>query len=503
MMSTALALATAWTASAHAAKDIVIGVHEDFTTMDPHMSNDTLSMSAQRLMMPGLFGFDENMKVIPVLADGYDASDDAKVFTIRLRKGVKFHDGTDFNAAAVKATFDRVSNPDNKLRRYTLFSNIAKTDVIDDTTVRMQLKQPFASMINVLAHPSAAIISPANLEKFGKDISQNPVGAGPYKFVTWKQGDHLRVEKNPNYYKPGLPKVDSITLRPTPENATRVAMLQSGTAHFVYPMAPEQMKSLEGNPNVEAVAKPSVWARYMNMNVTKKPFDDVRVRHALNHAVNKRAFAKVVFSGFAEPMNSIMADPVEFHRKQGEYAYDPNKAKQLLAEAGHPNGFETEIWGANTSTTIRGMEFIQQQLALVGVKAKIVPMERGTRVEKMEAVSIQTAEMRMNHGGWSPSTGEADWAIRPLFGTESHPPKSFNLGFYSNPKVDELIQQGLAIPDPGKRAAIYGEIQKVIWNDAPWIFLVSENNLWAKSKKLEGVFLLPDGSLMAEQADLK
>jgi glutathione transport system substrate-binding protein len=491
------------TALAHAAS-ITIGIGGDCTTLDPQDANDTLSMSVQRLIMPGLFGFDETMNVVPVLAEKYEVSDDAKTFTISLKKDIAFQDGTPFNADAVKLSFDRVINPENKLKRYTLFSNIKSVEVVDPSTVKFDLKEPFASMINVLAHPSAGIISPAALAKYKGDIGSHPVGAGPFAFSEWQRGTKIELVRNEHYYKPGLPKLDGITLKPTPENGSRVALLLTGDAQFIYPMAPEQMNLLASNDSVEAVAKPSVWARYLVMNTLKPPFDNQKVRQAINYALDKDAFTKIVFSGFAEPLTSIVASRVQFYQKQGPWPYDPEKAKQLLAEAGFPQGFQTELWGSNSSTSVRGMEFLQQQLSKVGITVKVVPMESGQRVEKMQNVTPETGEMSLSYGGWSPSTGEADWGIRPLFATASQPPKSYNLGFYSNPKVDDLIKQGLAVPDESKRAEIYGEIQKTVWNDAPWAFLSSEQNTWGKAKGLSGIYVLPDGSLtVTDEAELK
>ena len=160
--------------------------------------------------------------MVPVLAESYEASKDGLVYTVKLRNGVKFHDGTDFNADAVKANFDRVTNPENKLKRYNLFNNIAKTEVVDPSTVKFTLKEPFSPFINSLAHPSAVMISPAALKKYGsKDIAQHPVGTGPFKFVEWKQTDYLKVTKFDGYWNKGYPKVDTITWRPVVDNNTR------------------------------------------------------------------------------------------------------------------------------------------------------------------------------------------------------------------------------------------------------------------------------------------
>src|SRR5437773_9727795 len=215
---------------AFAAKDVVFAVASTFTTTDPYDANDTLSQAMAKSFYEGLYGFDKDMKMIPVLAESYEASKDGLVYTVKLKKGIKFHDGTDFKADAVKANFDRVTNPDNKLKRYGLYNNIGKTEVVDDYTAKITLKTPFSAFINQLAHPSGVMISPTALKKYGKDIAFNPVGTGPFKFVEWKPTDNLKVAKNENYWRNGLPKVDSITWKPIVDSNSRAAMMQTGEA---------------------------------------------------------------------------------------------------------------------------------------------------------------------------------------------------------------------------------------------------------------------------------
>ena len=185
------ALAALGAGAAHAAKDVVFAVASTFTTTDPYDANDTLSQAMAKSFYEGLFGFDKDMKLIPVLAESYDVSKDGLVYTIKLRKGVKFHDGTDFKADAVKTYLDRVTNPDNKLKRYGLYNNIAKTEVVDDYTARITLKTPFSPFINQLAHPSTVMISPAALKQWGnKDIAFHP---GRHRTVQVRrvEGDRL------------------------------------------------------------------------------------------------------------------------------------------------------------------------------------------------------------------------------------------------------------------------------------------------------------------------
>src|SRR6266481_6113197 len=179
LTTVALALAAFAAGPALAAKDVVFAVASTFTTTHPYDANDTLSQAMAKSFYEGLYGFDKDMKMIPVLAESYEVTKDGLTYTVKLKKGIKFHDGTDFNAAAVKANFDRVTNPDNKLKRYGLYSNIGKTEVVDDYTAKITLKTPFSAFLNNLAHPSGVMISPAAMTKYGKEISANPVGTGP------------------------------------------------------------------------------------------------------------------------------------------------------------------------------------------------------------------------------------------------------------------------------------------------------------------------------------
>lgn len=490
---------------AFAAKDVVLAVNSTFTTLDPYDANDTLSMAVTKSFYQGLFGFDKDLKLVNVLADSYQVSKDGLTYTIKLKSGIKFHDGTDFNAAAVKANFDRVTNPDNKLKRYTLYNRIAKTDVVDAHTVKFTLKEPFSPFINVLAHPSGVIISPAALQKYGKDIAFNPVGTGPFVFQEWKQTDYLKVKKFDGYWKKGLPKVDTLTWKPVVDNNTRATVLQTGEASFAYTLPPEQAEQLKQSPKVDVVTSPSIIARYLSMNTKQKPFDNVKVRQAVNYAINKEALAKVAFAGYAVPAEGVVPAGVEYAEKFGSWPYDPAKAKQLLAEAGYPNGFETILWSAyNHSTAQKVIQFAQQQLAQVGIKVQIQALEAGQRVEKVESQpNPDAAPVRMYYIGWSSSTGEADWALRPLLASEAFPPKLLNTAYYKNDLVDGNIAKALNTTDTAEKEKLYKAAQKQIWEDAPWAFLVTEKLLYARAKNLSGIYVMPDGSFNYDDIDVK
>lgn len=497
-VTAAMAASPAW-----AAKDAVIAVGSTFTSLDPYDANDSLSQTVAKSFYQGLFGFDKEMKLVNVLADSYDVSPDGLTYTVKLHPGVKFHDGTPFNAAAVKVNLDRASNPDNRLKRYNLFKMIEKTEAVDDLTVKITLKTPFSAFVNNLAHPAAVMISPAALKQYGKDIGFHPVGTGPYRFVTWNQTDFVKVEKFNGYWKAGLPKLDSITWRPVVDNNTRAALLQTGEAQFAYPIPFEQAKVLEKNDKLALVASPSILHRYISMNVTQKPFDNPKVREALNYAINKEALIKVAFSGYATPAEGPLPSSIDYSVKYHPWPYDPAKARELLKEAGYPNGFTTTLWSShNHSTAQKVLQFTQQQLAQVGVKVQVTAMDAGQRAAEVEGKGVKETGVRLFYTGWSASTGEADWALSPLFATASWPPAQFNTAFYSNPQVDADLANALKTTDRTEKQKLYKDAQDKIWADAPWIFLATERLVSANSKKLTGFYVMPDTLFSFEDADL-
>lgn len=459
----ALGIATALMAScAFAAKEVVVAVGSNFTTLDPYDANDTLSQAVAKSFYQGLFGLDKEMKLKNVLAESYTVSDDGLTYTVKLREGIKFQDGTDFNAAAVKANLDRASDPANHLKRYNLYKNIAKTEAIDPTTVKITLKQPFSAFINILAHPATAMISPAALEKYGKEIGFHPVGTGPYELDTWNQTDFVKVKKFAGYWQPGLPKLDSITWRPVADNNTRAAMLQTGEAQFAFPIPYEQAALLEKNKNIELMASPSIMQRYISMNVTQKPFDNPKVREALNYAINRPALVKVAFAGYATPATGVVPPSIAYAQSYKPWPYDPVKARELLKEAGYPNGFSTTLWSShNHSTAQKVLQFTQQQLAQVGIKAQVTAMDAGQRAAEVEGKGQKESGVRMFYTGWSASTGEADWALSPLFASQNWPPTLFNTAFYSNKQVDDFLAQALKTNDPAEKTRLYKAAQVI------------------------------------------
>lgn len=482
-------------------KDIVYASESTVKSLDPHDTSDTYSGAIERAICQGLMGFDENLGIVPLLAESYTFNDNATEFTFSLRKGIKFHDGADFNAEAVRVNIARMMT--GKYKRSSLMKPVKELQVVDEYTVRFILNEPFGAFVNAVAHPGSLIQSPKAIEQYGDEVSKHLVGTGPYIFEEWVSGDHVTIRKNPDYWR-GEVKVDTITFRPVPESGSRLAMLRAGQAHYIYPMPAELLKVAESDPKIDIISKPSIIERYMVLNTQYKPLSDVRVRQAINYALDKQAIIRIAWGGAASEADSIIPENLQFYSKQGVWPYDLEKAKALMKEAGYEKGFKVVFLTPNASNRLRATEMVQQQLQAIGITGAIESMDVASFYNKLEGHKVDDAEPVpfIAFGGWSASTGDADWGIRPLLSTEAFPPSMSNFGFFSSPEVDQLIQAGLASADSKVRGEAYAKLQEIIWPQAPWGYLLVDTLIAAKVKNLQGVYPLPDGAFSVEFAEL-
>lgn len=489
--------------------DIVAAVNVDFTTLDPLDTSDTLSGDLQRMLYDGLFGFDQNMNIIPMLATEYEANDDATEYIFKLRQGVSFSDGTPWNADAAKANFDRWADKDLGLKRTTFLCNTLKNcEVVDEYTIKVTLNNPFGAFVNNLAHPATVCVSPTLIAKGSEACAKEACGTGQYTFTEWVAGEYLKVELKKDWwgYEAGLAESDagfkSVTFKPVTESATRVAMVQSGDAQMIWPIPAENIDALKNDSNVVVGAAEGIVVRYLMMNNQKAPFNDVRVRQAINYAIDKDAYCAVVKNGYATPAKSVIGPAVQFYKANDPYPYDIEKAKELLTEAGYPDGFTTSIMFANTTANTKQCEFIKQQLEQVGIKVELKGMESALVNEKVQGnyPSGAEAEVEMYVIGWSPSTGDADWGMRPLLAIESEPPMSYNICYYENEEVDQLLKDGLNTADVEARKAAYEKAQDIVWEESPLVCLASDMNTWANAKNIINVGNIPDNGLWIRNA---
>ncbi len=497
--------------------DIVAAVAVDFTTMDPMDTSDTLSGGIQRMISDSLFGFDDDMAIYPMLATGYEASEDAKEFTITLREGISFTDGTPWDADAALANFAKWDDETLGLKRTTFLCNILDTyEKVDDYTIKVTLTEPFGAFISNLAHPACVIMSPKTIEEGVDACARNPVGCGQYKFVEWVEGDHLTLELNKDWWGydedicGGTALADSdagfktITFKPVPESATRVAMIQSGDAQIMWTTPTESVSVLEADPNVNSYQDEGIVVRFLMMNTQKEPFNDVRVRQAMDYALNKEAYIQVVKNGLAVPATSVIGSAVQYYKGNEPRPYDLEKAKELLAEAGYPDGFTTTVMFANTTANQKQAEFYKQQLEQVGINLELKGLESAVLNQRIQDVDVPGSEAEVDCYiiGWSPSTGDADWGIRPLLAIESEPPMSYNICYYENEELEGYIKTGLESADDDVRREAYEKAQDLIWDEVPMIFMCVDSNVWATGSKVQNVKIYPDGAINMKNAKM-
>lgn len=481
-------------------RDVIYASESTAKSLDPHDTSDTYSGAIERAICQGLMGFDKDLNIVPLLAESYTFNSAATQFTFKLRKGIKFHDGTDFNAQAVKVNIERMMT--GKYKRSSLMKPVDSFVILDDYTVQFNLKEPFGAFVNAIAHPGSLILSPKSLETYGDEVSKHPVGTGPFIFDQWVSGNFVKIKKNPDYWR-GDVKVDTITFRPIPESGSRLAMLRAGQAHYIYPMPAELLKIAERDANIEIIQQPSIIARYLVLNTQYKPLSDVRVRQAINYALDKEAIIKIAWGGAATQADSIIPPNLQFYKKQAVWPHDLEKAKALMKAAGYENGFEVVFLTPNASNRLRATEMAQQQLKKIGITGSLQSMDVASFYNKLEGHRADDAEPLpfIAFGGWSASTGDADWGTRPLISTDAFPPAMSNFGFFSDKKVDGFITAGLASANPDLRRKAYADLQDYVWEKAPWGYLFVDTNVAARSKKLKGIYPMPDGAFSVEAAE--
>ena len=492
--------------------DAVAAVSLDFTTMDPVDTSDTLSGGIQRLIMDGMFGFDDDLGQIPLLATGYTANEDATQYVITLREGVSFSDGTPWDAKAAKANLDKLADETRGLKRTSLLSKIIDSvEITGDYEVTVNLETPFSAFIANLCHPACVMMSPKVLEAGDDVCASAPVGTGQYLFVEWEHGDHLKLELNPNWwgYEAGIVDKDAgfktINFKVVTENATRVSMLQAGDADFIWPVPTESYDNVAADPNLVAHSEAGIVVRWLYMNTQKAPLNDVRVRKALALCVDKEAFLNVIYNGHGSVATSILGSKVTGYKGNDPVPYDVEQAKALLAEAGYPNGFTITQYYSQNTTNEKSAQFMQQQFAQIGVTLNLVGEESAMTNERIQNSTKPGAEADVDVylTGWSPSTGDADWALRPLLCSEMCPPTNYNIAYFNNKEYDDLVHGALSVSDQAKKNEMYARAQDIVWEEMPIIPLMEQDNTWAHKANLVDIKIYPDGAINCRNAKVQ
>lgn len=453
----------------------------------------------------GLVKFDEKLNFQPDLAAAWSTSEDGLTWTFNLREGVKFQDGTDFNADAVVKHFNRMLDKNVNVGAISLWQHIDKVEKSDDKTVKVITKAPYGGLLNVMAHGSALIPSPAAVEQYGKEIGLKPVGTGAYTVEKFEPGTQLVLKANDSYYG-DKPAYKQITFRYVADASARIAALKSGQADVIDAVPVEFADDIKNTPNLDLIQNPGLQVFGIGLNQTNELLRDQAVRQALNYAIQKDAILKVLFKGYGTVLTSPLAPNTTGYVKAGEYGYDPEKAKKLLADAGWQAGAGgvLEKSGKKLSLSLRtpeGMypndvqvaETVQNQLKAIGVEVKIDKIEKSQFWNSIR-VPQDKVDFDMVLFGYNPSHGDGYIQLDALFATNPDPaqnPIQWNFNWYSSKEADRLMGEARTTVDPKKRTDLLGQAEKIIWDEAPYIWLYAKNNIVAKNKSVENVKVLP------------
>ncbi len=453
-----------------------------------------------------LLDFDGSMNIVPQLAESYEMAPDLMSCELKLRQGVKFHDGTDLDVAAVKLNLERMMDAERNPTNRPLWNPLESIETPDEQTIVIRLSAPFAQLPNTLAHGSGAIVSPAALEEHGEEgFRQNPVGAGPYKVERFEPGQSLTLVAFDDYWG-GAPGARSLVFRHIAEPATRISALTTGAVDVIDAVPVQLVGQLSGDANVEIIRQPGLRPLGFALNLTREPLQDVRVRKALNLAVPLATIAERVFFGYAQVPDSPLAFDAIGYKSIGRVEADQEAARALLAEAGYTPGADgiVEKDGEPLRLTMyspEGLfpgdlsvaEIVSASLRQVGVNAEISRIETGAYWDSLrqDAASLQW-DMAMF--GFNPSNGSGLYHLESLFKSNADDaarPDVWNIARYSNEEVDRLLREAGTAPDEAERNAALAEAQSIIWDESPYLWLQINENITAVRKNVGGVEVLP------------
>jgi peptide/nickel transport system substrate-binding protein len=487
---------------------LVIGMEAEISSFDPAVMTGTSTfrpVSSLFDMLVNLYGNSSTLQ--PDLATSWQVAPDVTSVTMTLRPGVKFHDGTDVNADAVVFSFERMLNTSspNYFGPYAFpsffYPNYKIATAVDPMTVRFDLKQPDATFLSALSWNTGALVSPTAAKAAGKDFQSKPIGAGPFKFVSWEKDVKTTMARFDGYWG-GAPNLDTLIWKPIVEEAARFNQLMSGDVDFIVSIDPQFVPAVQSNPDLQLIQTPSLQTWWVYLNLNEPHFKDVRVRQAMNYAINKDALIKnvlkdtaVVSNGWAWP-NTWSYEP-----NVTSYAYDPQKAKDLLAAAGYANGFDIDYFvpesGSGMVAPTQIATAMQADLKAVGINAKITTQEW---ISYIAAVfngldNINGKQFGMAQVSWLNPVDDPGLFVEYVSAGQGKN-MGLNVGYYNNPDYNALLAKARTTADQATRATFYKQAQQIFANDAPWIFMFHSNFVTAARKNVQGITLNPDTNVL-------
>lgn len=479
---------------------IAIGVDAD--SLDAVQGTTTTVDNIVDYMAETLIGIDENGGLVPLLATEWSTAADGLTMDITLRDGVVFHDGTPLTSELVAWNFSRLLDPEVNVPRRGVYKVIENVETVDDLHVRLHLSEPYPALDGALTQSTAAMISPASVDVEGNSYANitHPVGSGPYMFESRSFGQRIEVTRFDDYWGE-IPYYERVVFQIVPEATTRESLLLAGQVDMILLPPTSDIPALEANPAVEVIMGPSNRTIFIVINNTKPYLDDVRVRQALNYAVDKEAIIQGILFGAAVPMDAPMADSLFGYHSIGMYEYDPERAQELLAEAGVEPGDLVLDFMSPTGRYVQDFpasQAIANYLADVGIQANVRTMDWPSYIGTMTQPREQN-ETNLHLLGWAPAFLDASQQMQQ-FHPSQHPPAGLATSFYDNPEATRLMDEAASTIDPAERERLYAEVSQIIWDDAPWIFLWVQSFPMVHSAKVTNIWGLPNEKFYAVYA---
>ena len=474
----------------------------DPVSLDPQLETTAPGAWVYYNILEPLISLDEKMQIQLKLASSYEVMSPTKV-RFKLRPNVKFHDGTPLNAAAVKFSFDRALRGTPPARWANLAGPLAGAEVVDDLTVDVLTKEPYGPILRTLAMVYCSIVSPTAVQKMGSDFSRAPVGTGPFKFVEWKTNTHVIIERNPDYWGEKA-FLDRVVFKVVPEEGARMIALQTGDADMVLLPSPPQLPALKRDPKFTVHEVVGGRVVFIGLHAGLAPLDDVRVRQALLHAVDRKAILENIMEGSAVAARGVLA-PGVFGFKDMQldqlFPFDRNKAKALLTQAGWtpgPDGI-MQKGGQRLSLTwvaARGRypkdgeitEAVQAMLKDVGVEAKVQFLDWATVFKEVRG---ETLNRHLFTLGWVTTNADADYSLYALFHSKQVPPTGWNTSRYANPRVDTLVEQARRSLNQTERERLYAEVQDILAKEMVWIPVYNTKEIVVTRASVKGFQVHP------------
>ncbi|HEK1687244.1 TPA: glutathione ABC transporter substrate-binding protein [Pseudomonas putida] len=479
----------------------------DIDTLDPAVSRSVPSYNVLDHLFNGLVAWKGNDReqVVADLAESWTRSEDGRQWTFTLRKGVKFHDGSDFDAQAVKFNLDRIRDSKLGSPHRSYYTDIVAVDVLAPDQVRISTANPSPTMLELLAKPSSMISSPAAVQKWGRAYGHHPVGTGPYRFERWIPNDHTVIVRNPAFFgvaaKPG-----KIVFRPVREDSSRVIELRTRNADVAADLSPEAAIELKALGKSDLLLVPSTFQVFFELNLTRPPFDDVRMRKAVSMAIDRTALVNKVLLGYAKVPDSPFPEGTQARRVFEPVTYDPQAARKLIEQV-YPGGYPGTVvmWTpAGRYTKDRQVaEVVQGYLNAVGLKTEFKVWEWATYQKNLYRPDSGkgTGKGSNDANMWLLGTGLSDADIRLRRKLVTGDPQ--NLTGYSNPEVDHLLQLAARELDEHKRMAFYGQIQQILWETDPnSLPLFDQKQIIGLRKGMTGLGVDYEGTIDFKQAQL-